>query len=169
MGVSMADSDSSGSYPSAGGKKDLSSTARLKREDLRKHPRFRLENAKTELYLKGFLARIGIGRKNEARVAINLSEGGIMVSTLGKLAPGTRVQVRIEMEKFKDVIETEGEVCWCYVSARDASEYYSGIRFVKLPPEHVSRIGQMRAWFTSPEYKQRSATRRRTADPELMT
>jgi hypothetical protein len=164
----MADSNSSGSFPSAGGSKGSASSAKSKQENLRKHPRFRLEDARIELYLKGFLARMGIGRKNEARVAVNLSEGGIMVSTHGKLAPGTRVQVRIEMEKFKDVIETEGEVRWCYVSARDASAYYSGIQFVKLAPEHIARIGQMRAWFTSPEYKQRSATRRRLADPKLV-
>jgi hypothetical protein len=168
----MGESGSSGSLPSAGGKKDpASSSTRIgvKRVDeLRRNSRFRVENAKTEMYLQGFLTRIGIGRTNEARVAVNLSEGGIMVSTRGKLAPGTKVQIRIEMEKFKDVIEAQGEVRWCYVSARNASEYYTGIRFLKLAPADVSKIGQMRAWFTSPEFKQKSATRRRMADPELM-
>lgn len=163
----MAES-TSGSSSSAGGRKEITS-ARMKRPELRQHSRFRIEDAKTELYLKGFLSRMGIGRKNEARVAVNLSEGGIMVSTQGKLAPGTKVQLRIEMEKFKDVIDAEGEVRWCYVSARDASEYYAGIQFLKLPAPAVSKINQMRAWFTSPEFRQRSATRRRMADPELQT
>jgi hypothetical protein len=164
----MAESNPSGSLPAAGGKKELQSSARMKRADLRQHPRFRIEDAKTELYLKGFLAKMGIGRKNEARVAVNLSEGGMLVSTLGKLNPGVRVYLRVEMEKYKDVIETEGEVRWCYVSARNASEYYTGIQFVKLAPVHLAKISQMRAWFTSPEFKQKSATRRRLADPELL-
>lgn len=164
----MSETNSSGSFPAAGGKKEFTSSAKLKRAELRQHPRFRIEDARTEIYLKGFLARMGIGRKNEARVAVNLSEGGILVSTRGKLAPGTKVQLRIEMEKFKDIIEAEGEVRWCYVSARDASDYYTGIQFLKLPSAAVSKINRMRAWFTSPEFKQRSATRRRLADPELL-
>jgi hypothetical protein len=164
----MSEAGSSSSIPAAGGKKEFTSSAKLKRAELRRHPRFRIEDAKTEIYLKGFLAKLGLGRKNEARVAVNLSEGGLLVSTHGKLAPGTKVQLRIEMEKFKDVIETEGVVRWCYVSARDASDYYAGIQFVKLSPAHISKINQMKAWFTSPEFKQKSATRRRLADPELL-
>ncbi|HLY10706.1 MAG TPA: PilZ domain-containing protein [Planctomycetota bacterium] len=164
----MGETNSSGSIPTAGGKKEFASSTRMKRAELRQHPRFRVEDAKTQMYLKGFLTKMGIGRKNEARVAINLSEGGILVSTQGKLALGTRVQLRIEMEKFKDVIETEGEVRWCFASARNASDYYAGIQFLKLAPAHVAKIGQMRAWFTSPEFKQRSATRRRLADPEVL-
>ncbi|HVR85951.1 MAG TPA: PilZ domain-containing protein [Planctomycetota bacterium] len=164
----MGESGSSGSLSASGGKKESTSSIKLKHEDLRQHPRFRIEDARTELYLKGFLAKMGIGRKNEARVAVNLSEGGMLVSTHGKLSPGARVLLRLEMEKFKDVIETEGEVRWCYVSARNASEYYAGIQFVKLAPAHLSKINQMRAWFTSPEFKQKSATRRRLADPELL-
>jgi hypothetical protein len=165
----MSDTGSSGSIPAAGAKKDFTSSAKLKRAELRQHLRFRVEGARTEITLKGFLAKLGLGRKNEARVTVNLSEGGILLSTHGKLAPGTKVQLRIEMEKFKDVIDVEGEVRWCYASARDASDFYTGIQFLKLTPAQISKIAQMRAWFTSPEFKQRSATRRRTADPELMT
>ena len=163
----MSESNVSGATPAPGSRKEITS-AKMKRAELRQHPRFRIGEAKTEMYLKGFFAKMGIGRKNEARVAVNLSEGGLMVSTQGKLAPGSKVQLRIEMEKFKDVIDTEGVVRWCYVSARDASDYYTGIQFVNLAPAHLSKINQMRAWFTSPEYKQKSATRRRLADPELL-
>ncbi|HZE97321.1 MAG TPA: PilZ domain-containing protein [Planctomycetota bacterium] len=163
----MSESNSAGSTPAPAGKKEITS-AKFNRADLRQHARFKIEEARTQMFLQGFLSRIGIGRKNEARVAINLSEGGIMVSTLGKLKPGTRVKLRIEMEKFKDVIETDGVVRWCYASARNASEYYAGIQFQKLAAPHVSKIAQMRAWFTSPEFKQKSATRRRMADPELL-
>ena len=164
----MSETGLSGSTPAPGGRKEFTSSAKLSRADLRAHTRFRIEDAKTELYLKGFLARMGIGRKNEARVAVNLSEGGIMVSTQSKLAQGAKVQLRLEMEKFKDVIETDGVVRWCYVSARDASQYYAGIEFSKLPQAQLTKISQMRAWFTSPEFKQRSATKRRLADPELI-
>ena len=88
----MGESNSSGAIPDAGGKKEFTSSAKLKRAELREHSRFRVEDAKTEIYLKGFLAKLGLGRKNEARVAVNLSEGGILVSTHGKLAPGTKVK-----------------------------------------------------------------------------
>ena len=98
----MSEAGSSGAIPAAGGKKEFTSSAKLKRAELRQHPRFRVEDAKTELYLQGFLAKLGIGRKNEARVAVNLSEGGLLLSTHGKLAAGTKVQLRIEMEKFKE-------------------------------------------------------------------
>lgn len=149
-------------------RKNENPSARHDRPDLRKHPRFRIEDAKTEMYLKGFLAKIGLNRRNEARVAVNLSEGGILVITHAKLNPGSKVHLRVEMEKYKDVIEAEGEVRWCYASAKDASNFYAGVEFVKLPSENLTRINQMRAWFTSPEFKQKSATRRRLADPEVM-
>lgn len=120
------------------------------------------------MYLKGFLSKIGLNRKNEARVAVNLSEGGVLVLTNNKLKAGTPVHLRIELESHKDVIEAEGEVRWCYASAKDATDFYAGIEFVKLAPANLSRIQGMRAWFTSPEFKAKSATRRRLAGPELM-
>jgi Tfp pilus assembly protein PilZ len=165
----MDDTSAVGPGSAQGIRKDFSSTAKLKRAELRQHGRFRIDDTKTDLTLKGFLAKLGLARKNEARVAVNLSEGGILVSTHARLAPGTKVNLLLEMERFKDVIEAEGEVRWCYVSARNASDYYAGIQFTKLAPAHLSKITQMRAWFTSPEYKQKTAIRKRSAGPELMT
>src|SRR5260221_14382073 len=103
----MSESGVSGATPTPSNKKEITS-ARMKRAELREHTRFRIEEAKTEIYLKGFLAKMGIGRKNEARVAVNLSEGGLIVSTHGKINPGTKVKLRLEMEKIKDVIEADG-------------------------------------------------------------
>ena len=40
-------------------------------------------------------------------------------------------------------------------------DYYIGIRFVGLAALEQKKIAKMREWFTSPEYKTRSATRRR--------
>jgi hypothetical protein len=163
--------------PAAGDnpKKDLSSSTTKVRKsgpENREHYRFRIEDATTEIYLQGFLGRIGLGRldpnrKNEARVAVNLSEGGLMVSTHSKLPRGSKVHLRIEMEKFRDVLEADGIVRWCYASARNATEFYTGIEFLNLPPAQIAKIAGMRAWFTSPEFKAKSATKRRTTDLEI--
>ena len=153
--------------PPPGGKKDFTSSASLKRAELRRFPRFHAHEAAAQLYLKGFLTKIGIGRKNEATGTVNLSEGGILVVTHRKHANDTKVQVRVEIEKYKDVIEVDGIVRWCFQSARDAAAFYTGIEFIDLPPAQAALIAKMRAWFTSPEYKQKNATRRRLAPPDL--
>ena len=165
----MGENDPWGPHPSETPRKDPSSSTKVRKAgpENREHFRFRIEDATTEIYLQGFLARLGIGKKNEARVAVNLSEGGLMVSTHNKLPRGSKVHLRIEMEKFKDVLEADGIVRWCYASARNANDFYTGIEFVNLPPAQIAKIAGMRAWFTSPEFKQRSATKKRTSDLEI--
>jgi hypothetical protein len=167
----MGDTDPQEPEPSDTTKKILSSSSSTKVRksgpENREHYRFRIEDATTEIYLQGFLGRIGLGRfdpnrKNEARVAVNLSEGGLMVSTHNKLPRGAKVHLRIEMEKFKDVLEADGIVRWCYASARNAAEFYTGIEFLNMPPAQIAKIAGMRAWFTSPEFKNKSATKRRS-------
>src|SRR5262249_27390630 len=144
--------------PASGGRNDSpSSSIRNQRAELRRHPRFRAEEASAQLYIKGFLSKLGIGLKNEARSAVNLSEGGVLLSTHTKLNRGTKVRVRIEIERFKVVIEAEGVITWCFQSARDTS-FYAGIAFQNLPPAQAALIGKMRSWFTSPEFRQKSAT-----------
>jgi hypothetical protein len=128
-----------------------------------------MDEATLQINIKGFLTSFGIGLKNEARSAVNLSEGGILAVTQAKLTPGTRLRIKIEIEKYKDVIEADGEVRWCFQSAREASDFYTGIQFKNLPQAHAALIGKMRAWFTSPEFKQKTATRRRLAPPELQS
>ena len=135
---------------------------------MRRHSRFRAEEAATRLYVKGFLTKIGIGLKNEARATVNLSEGGVLLITRSRLKKDSPVVVRIEIEKYNDVIEAEGTVAWCFPSARVQEEFYAGIQFKSLPPAQAALIGKMRSWFTSPEYKQKSATRKRLAPPELL-
>ena len=138
----------------------------LKRAELRRHPRFRIEEARTELFSRTLLGTLGLGRKNEARAAVNLSEGGVLVVTPAKLKVGARVQIRIEMEKYKDSISADGEIRWCFQSAKDAADYYAGIQFLNLASQDASKIAKMREWFTSPEYKQKTATRRRLGPPD---
>src|SRR5947209_2474189 len=114
--------------PAAAGK-NPSSSVRLNRADLRRHPRFRADEANPQLYVKGFLTKLGIGRANEARSTVNLSEGGVLLLTNTRLKAGSPVQVRIEIEKYKDIIEAEGVVRWCFPSARARDDFYAGIEF----------------------------------------
>jgi len=150
-------STSSGSHP------------KLARQELRKHFRFRIDDASAKMYVKGFLTSIGLGKVNKARAAINLSESGTLLLAHEKIPPGTKVLVRIEMERFEDVIEAEGVVRWCKQSGRSDKDWYAGIEFKGLSPADGKKIANMREWFTSPEYKTRTATRRRTKGPELET
>jgi len=153
--------------PSPQGGSHEHTSARLKRPELRRYPRFRTdEDAAAQLYIKGFLTKIGIALKNEARTAVNLSEGGALILTHSKLKAGTKVKVKIEIEKYHDVIETDGEVRWCFQSAREQNDFYAGIQFSSLSPAKAALIAKMHSWYTSPEYKQKSATRRRLAPPD---
>ena len=131
------------------------------KRDLRKHLRFRIDDASTKLYLKGFLTSLGLGRVNKARAAINLAEGGTMLLTGEMIPVGTRVIVRIDLERFGDVIEAPGEVRWCAQSGKSDQDYYAGIQFTGLSPADAKKIARMRDWFTSPEYKTRTTTRRK--------
>ncbi|MBI3857059.1 MAG: hypothetical protein HY293_15340, partial [Planctomycetes bacterium] len=79
-----------------------------------------------------------------------------------RMKTGTKVKVRLEIGKFKDVLEAEGIVRWCFQSAKEESNFYAGIRFVKMPPPVASKIAKLRGYFTSPEYKSRTAARKRS-------
>ena len=159
----MTDLLSQGPHPSGSGKvASPGNHAGPPRQELRQHFRFRIEDASADLYLKGFLTSIGLGRVNKARAAINLSEGGTLLLTRERIETGTRVLVRIEMERFEDVIEAEGIVSWCEQSGKNDKDWYAGIEFKGLTPADGKKIANMREWFTSPEYKTRTATRRRS-------
>jgi len=145
-----------------------SSSSLQGRVELRRHPRFKSDEATAQICIKSLLTSLGIGRKSTARTAVNLSEGGILVVTDTKLKAGSRVQVTIEVEKYKDRIECDGEVRWCYQSARDADDFYAGIQFQNLTPTQTALIGKMRSWFTSPEYRAKAATKKRSAPPDLL-
>ena len=132
-----------------------------KKSDLRRSTRFQIDDAVTLVYKKTLLSGLGIGRTNEARAAVNLSEGGILVRTHDRVKNGTTVKVRLELEKFKDVIEAEGVVRWCFKGAGEGGDYYAGIRFTRVPEAAAAKILQLRGYFTSPEYRSRSAARRR--------
>lgn len=132
-----------------------------KKNELRSSVRFHVDDAVPLVYEKGLLTAIGIGRTNQAKSAVNLSEGGLLVRTHDKMKHGTKVKVRLEIEKFKDIIEAEGVVRWCFQSAKETGNYYAGIRFTKLSSPTASKIAKLRGYFTSPEYRSRNASRKR--------
>jgi hypothetical protein len=132
-----------------------------KKSELRRSTRFHIDDAVTLVYKKTLLSTLGIGRKNEARVAVNLSEGGILIRTHDRVKNGTKVKIRLDLEKFKDVIEAEGVVRWCFKGTGEGSEYFAGIRFTHVPEEAAAKISRLRGYFTSPEYRSRNAARRR--------
>jgi len=136
-------------------------TSTGKKSDLRSSTRFSIDDAIPLVYEKGLLTAIGIGRNNQAKEAVNLSEGGILVRTREKMKHGTKVKVRLEIEKFKDVIEAEGVVRWCFQAAKEEHNFYAGIRFTHVPAAAAAKIARLRGYFTSPEYKSRQAAKRR--------
>ena len=131
------------------------------RQELRRYLRFRIEDASAELFIKGFFTSFGLGRVNKGRAAINLSEGGVMLLVRETIPVDTKVMIRIDMEKYEDTIEATGVVKWCEQSARSDKDFYAGIEFTGLGDADLKKISKMRQWFTSPEYKTRTATRRR--------
>ena len=138
-----------------------------RKSELRKDTRFSVDEVIPLVYVKGLLTSIGIGRTNQAQEAMNLSEGGILVRTKQKLKSGMRVKVRLQIEKFKDVIEAEGKVRWCFQQAQDKSDYFAGIQFANLGPGVAAKISSLRGYFTSPLSLQRMAARRKgPANPQ---
>ncbi len=148
----MGDSSKPGSMPA------------VKPRDLRSSPRFKIEDVVPWVYEKGLLTSLGIGRENRAKEAINLSTGGMLVRMGQKIKPGTKVGVRLEVEKFNDVIEVEGVIRWCYQAAQDTRNFYAGIQFTQVSRSMKSKIAQVQGYFMSPEFKSKTA-RRKLKDP----
>jgi hypothetical protein len=145
---------------------DNPSSSSVGRADLRAFPRFRVNDAPAVIYPEKFLNKLGLGRGNRSDGAVNLSEGGVLVSLMKPIEEGTRVRVRVEVAEFNDVIECAGEIRWCKEAVR-TGKFYAGIRFLDLSPEGVKRITHLRKALSSPEYrsKQGSGTRRYPKPP----
>jgi len=135
-----------------------------KHKELRSSVRFKVENVTPVVYQKGLLTQFGIGLVNRAKEAINLSTGGILVRTSDRIPKGTKVVVHLEVEKFNDLIQAEGVVRWCFQAAKDSRHFYAGIQFTKISKADVQKIAQLQGYFTSPEFKQKTA-RRKLKDP----
>jgi len=130
--------------------------------ELRNNTRFSVGGIAVPLvYEQGLLTSIGIGRTNQARSAVNLSEGGCLVRTHDRMKSGAKVKVRLAIDKLDDVIEAEGVVAWCFQCAKDETNFFAGISFQNVPPNVASKIARLRGYFTSPEYRSKTAGRRR--------
>jgi len=137
-------------------------TSGKKGAELRTDTRFQVGDiAIPVVYEQGLLSSLGIGRVNQARSAVNLSEGGVLVRTHDQMKSGTKVKVRLEIEKFDDVIEAEGVVRWCFQSAKEQSNFYAGIRFTSMPPTLAAKIAKLRGYYTSAEYRSKTVVKRR--------
>ncbi len=132
-------------------------------KNLRKHVRFEIDEATPLVYVKGFLNLVGLGKSNKALDVMNLSEGGVLLKTLEKVPKGTKVHVRLKMEKYQDEFNADGVVRWCVLNPYAPVEYFMGVQFGALKEEQAKRLLKMRDWFTSPEYKAKSAGKNRAS------
>jgi hypothetical protein len=140
-----------------------STSAQQRDSERRKNPRFEIDDAQAALYKEGILSVFGVGRSNQARMALDLSEGGARFLTHERIPLGSKVKVVIQIDRYKDSIEAQAEVRWCYQSAKNPRDFYSGVRFVDLEPAQARKIALMRDWFTSPQYKAVKETKVRSA------
>jgi hypothetical protein len=99
---------------------------------------------------------------------VDLAEGGARLFLHRRLRAGTRVRVRIEMERYKDAIEAPAVVRWCYQSAHRKDDFHAGVMFLDLHPSQKKKVALMRDWFTSPQYKALRESRRRARGPEIV-
>ena len=132
--------------------------------ELRVYPRFRVNDSPAVVYPEKFLNKLGLSRSNRAEGAVNLSEGGVLVSLKQAIEEGTRVRLKVEVESFNDVIECAGEIRWCKAAAKNG-KFYAGIQFLDLSPEAVKRIAHLRRVLSSPEYKSKHGTKRYPKPP----
>lgn len=134
----------------------------------RRHPRFEIDASSVTLYRGGLLASLGWGRNNFARGALDLSEGGAHLLLDRRVPPGTRVRVRIDMERYQDTLEVSAVVRWCHENARKKGEFHAGVMFLKLDDAQRRKLARMRDWFTSPQYKALRENRQRQKGPEII-
>ncbi len=130
----------------------------------RQHPRFDLDDAQAALFEGGLLAAIGVGKHNLARALLDLSEGGVRMLLHRRIKTGSKVKIRLEIERHGDAIETQGVVRWCFESGTMPGTFYAGVMFTKLNASQKKKITLMRDWFTSPQFRALRALRRRKMD-----
>lgn len=111
----------------------------------------------------GLVKLFGGGKKvNIAHAVLDLSEGGARFVTRTKLTVGTKVHVTISVRLFNDSIQTQGAVCWCSEHSVKAGHFYVGVNFEKVDPVQARKIAGIREYISSPEFRLKEETRRRT-------
>src|SRR5687767_6355371 len=94
------------------------------RREQRAHPRFETEGGTVDVDLR-------------KEALVNLSQGGLLLLSRRLLPEGTRLRLRIELPKWKDLIACDGVVRWSAQSARDEDRFYAGLRFAEMDPLDV--------------------------------
>lgn len=122
----------------------------------REHARFKVEGSTAVVGKAGLLSGLLGAKKHHV---VNLSQGGAMVCVNKRLPVGSKHDIRIEIPKFKEVIEGTGEIRWCLESAKN-NDIYIGIRFIDLDPSERRKIAGMCEVFNSLGFKAMSAARK---------
>ncbi len=79
---------------------------------------------------------VSVLRPSQAEVrcdSVNISEGGMAVSTTAALDPGEKVDIWFTLPEYSFSFVAESTICW-------RKSGYLGIRFVSLPPDHKSEL-----------------------------
>ena len=100
----------------------------------RKYPRFKIN-----LPLDYFRVDTPV---NQTGRALNASEGGLEIYFPEKMAIGERLKLKIffSSSDFElNAIEVQAEVVWIDILSGD-DEYRSGVRFIDITPEDLTRL-----------------------------
>lgn len=138
------------------------------REELRRHPRFKVESSSARFCAGGLLSRLGLVFRWTEGQTVNLSEGGVLIHSREPMKKGAEVRVRIDVPKYSDRIESPGRVQWCYPSARQEGHFYIGVQFTGLSAPESKKVAVMRQVFTSEEYRAKTAKKRRPPEITLL-
>jgi hypothetical protein len=128
-------------------------------EERRKYPRFAAGEAEAVLVRDGAISAFDVGR-NKARRAVDLSAGGTRLVAVERMEPGTRVRVKLRMERPQDEIDAAGEIRWC-ASAGGGPVFHVGVMFVDLDADQADRIGAL-----APPKPRKARARRRPPSTE---
>jgi c-di-GMP-binding flagellar brake protein YcgR len=120
-----------------------------KGNERRKHERCAADEVEA-FYTTGILGLFGIG-KQEAHV-VDLSRGGALIRTAGRLKQGAAITLTITLEKYDDVIKARGVVRRSFTNPQD-NRIYTGVEFEDLDAPLLSRLRAMCEYFNSPHYK----------------
>ena len=123
----------------------------------RHFPRFKVEGAWASVGKLSMLEGLLGPKKHDV---INLSQNGAMIRLGKRLPVESQHELRIEVPKYREVIEGTGEIRWCLESAKNAKDIYVGVMFVDLAATEIRKITRMYELFTSQEYKAMAVVRK---------
>jgi hypothetical protein len=115
----------------------------------RRHVRFFIEGARVEVEEKKWVA-LPFPKGNNRRRLLDLSEGGVCMICTEKVELGTRVRLKIIVEKVREEIEVFGEVRWCRQDQHSSKIFLVGALFVDLDAEQTRKLQLLEVLFSPP-------------------